>query len=121
MFLERSGGHWGSEGLRKLIFGWSRTPFSLLLGADVTAGATADGHRVVVSGGYYLDNADPCDPMYALDPQAGISDPEQRSLVVGGEAALWAESMDLSNLGSRAWPRAAAIAERLWGGDGYGR
>lgn len=81
---------------------------------QVTTGATADGHPVVVSGSYYLDNDKPWEPMYALDPQAGITDAAQRALVLGGEGALWSETMDPSNIGTRAWPRAAAIAERLW-------
>lgn len=83
-------------------------------GAEITTGASADGHRVVVSGGWYLDNAQPWEAMYTIDPQAGITDSAQRELVLGGEAALWSESQDLSNLDSRAWPRGAAIAERLW-------
>ena len=80
----------------------------------MTAGASADGHRVVVSGGWYLDNDQPWEQMFTLDLQAGITDPAQRARILGGEAALWSESQDSSNLDSRAWPRAAAIAERLW-------
>lgn len=83
-------------------------------GQSVTAGATADGFPVVVSAGYYLDNDKPWQSMYAVDPAAGITDPGQLALVLGGEAALWSESMDSSNLESRVWPRAAAVAERLW-------
>lgn len=34
--------------------------------------------------------------------------------IIGGEAALWSEQADEASLDGRLWPRAAAMAERLW-------
>lgn len=53
------------------------------------------------------------DPMKLLPPHLS-SDPEVRALVMGQEATLWSEQVDGASLDGRLWPRASAMAERLW-------
>lgn len=46
---------------------------------------------------------------------AGLS-AEQAKLVLGGEVAIWSETIDPANLDSVVWPRACAAGEVLWSG-----
>ena len=75
------------------------------------------GYSGILSYGYYLDHLRPAAYHYQVDPlgqQAASLAVEQKALILGGEACMWGEYITSANIDSRIWPRAAAIAERLW-------
>ena len=79
--------------------------------------AALKGYRGILSFGYYLDHMDSAAFHYAVDPlgaEAQELNGEQASLILGGEACMWTEYVTEETVDSRLWPRAAAIAERLW-------
>jgi len=74
------------------------------------------GHPAILSNGYYIDLYYSAAAHYAVDPlpaDAPLTD-AQKQLVLGGEATMWSEFADSTLIDSRIWPRAAAVAERLW-------
>jgi hexosaminidase len=81
------------------------------------ARAARQGFRGILSFGYYLDLMRPAADHYAIEPldkdAATLGDAE-RARILGGEACMWAEFVSPENVDSRIWPRAAAVAERLW-------
>jgi hexosaminidase len=75
------------------------------------------GYDGILSFGYYLDHMRPASFHYQMDPLGGEAanlNEKERSHILGGEACMWAEFVNPDNIESRIWPRAAAIAERLW-------
>jgi hexosaminidase len=59
----------------------------------------------------------PAERHYLIDPMADLTMPlsrEEQERILGGEACMWTEFVSPENIDSRIWPRAAAVAERLW-------
>jgi hexosaminidase len=86
-------------------------------GQQSLATAAQQGYRGLLSYGYYLDLMWTGARHYAVDPMSGAAanlTPEQKKLILGGEAAQWAEWVTPENVDSHIWPRNAAVAERLW-------
>ncbi|QKG53469.1 beta-N-acetylhexosaminidase [Hymenobacter sp. BRD67] len=82
-------------------------------GPKGVADAVRLGHPALRAHGYYLDLNFSAAAHYAADPLQGIPDSLQ-ARVLGGEAEMWSEFADSVIYESRVWPRAAAVAERLW-------
>ena len=86
-------------------------------GQKSLADAARQGVAGILSHGYYLDLMYSAARHYGVDPLAdGAADlnDEQKKLILGGEACEWAEYITPELADSRIWPRAAAVAERLW-------
>jgi len=86
-------------------------------GPDSLAAAAKQGYRGILSNGYYIDLMWSAARHYAVDPLGGAAadlTPEQKQLVLGGEATMWSEYVNWENIDGRIWPRTAAIAERYW-------
>lgn len=86
------------------------------------------GYRGLLSGGWYLDQQIPAlddtthyafyetwKDFYANEPTAGLNlTADQEKLILGGEVCMWSEGVDVGSIDTMIWPRALAVAERLW-------
>lgn len=97
-----------------------------------TTDLLSDGYRVILShvDAWYLDcgfgkwreqGSAACDPyrtwqkVYLHRPWQSLGlNRKKKSQILGGEACLWTEQVDEMSLDTRLWPRASALAERLW-------
>ncbi|XP_043474482.1 beta-hexosaminidase subunit beta-like isoform X4 [Leptopilina heterotoma] len=78
---------------------------------------TNAGFPVILSTCWYLDHVaggGDWRKYYLCDPLSFTGSIDQKKLMMGGEACMWAEFVDRNNVHSRIWPRASAAAERLW-------
>lgn len=110
----------------KIMVGWDEvlqpeTPKDVVIqswrGQASLAQAARQGNRGILSHGYYIDLNQSAAEHYLVDPMSGDAatlTPEQKKLILGGEATMWTEYVGRENMDSRIWPRTAAIAERLW-------
>jgi hexosaminidase len=110
----------------KKVIGWDEI-FASTLPKDIVvhswrgqkslAEAAKLGYMGILSAGYYLDHMKSAAFHYAVDPveheSAELND-EQKARILGGEACMWSEYVTPESIDMRIWPRAAAIAERLW-------
>ncbi|KAJ3708229.1 hypothetical protein LUZ61_011934 [Rhynchospora tenuis] len=96
----------------------NKTVVHTWLGKGVAQKVVAAGLRCIISNQkdqWYLDHVEiPWQRFYDNEPLTNIMDPDQQKLVLGGEACMWGEKIDTSNIQRTIWPRAAAVAERLW-------
>jgi len=107
----------------KQMIGWEEL-FSKNLAKDVTVQvwqngtytkqALDNGNPVLISKGFYLDVFMPAYIHYTNPDLPSEISGETAKQFRGGEAAQWTEVADRTNIETRIWPRAAAIAEKLW-------
>ena len=88
------------------------------------AGVVKDGYRAILSNSnaWYLNCGFnptcayiPWQAVYQNEPTANTSLTEkEEERILGGEAVLFGEYADHTNVDPQLWPRGAAVAERLW-------
>ncbi|XP_077988447.1 beta-hexosaminidase subunit beta-like [Glandiceps talaboti] len=86
---------------------------------DTLSKITAQGYQVILSSPWYLNYVsnpyrEHWQLYYLVDPQNFEGTQYQKGLVIGGEACMWGEFVDGTNVMQRLWPSASAVSERLW-------
>lgn len=109
----------------KIMMGWDEIfepdlPKDIVVhswrGKESMVKAAKKGYRSVLSKGYYIDLLYPTKVHYEEDvlPTDHNLTKEEVQNILGGEATMWGELVNVTNIDSRIWPRTAAIAERFW-------
>ena len=111
-------------GLGKRSIGWDEvlqpglppdTVIQSWRGEDALTETLTLGHPALFSFGFYLDLPESAATYYANDPVfAHASAAGGEAQVLGGEACMWSELVGPENVERHLWPRAVAVAERLW-------
>jgi hexosaminidase len=86
-------------------------------GLDALAALTKAGNSGIYSGCWYLDDLSSGGDwvkFYNCEVLDFSGTDEQKKLVLGGEACMWTEAVNQHNIIARVWPRASAVAEKLW-------
>uniref|UniRef100_A0A8B9RTX7 Beta-hexosaminidase n=1 Tax=Accipiter nisus TaxID=211598 RepID=A0A8B9RTX7_9AVES len=85
--------------------------------ADELSSVTGAGFTAILAAPWYLDYisyGQDWKKYYSIEPLDFPGSEKQKKLLIGGEACLWGEFVDATNLTPRLWPRASAVGERLW-------
>ncbi|NWU90382.1 HEXB hexosaminidase, partial [Upupa epops] len=78
---------------------------------------TGAGFTAILAAPWYLDYisyGQDWKKYYSVEPLNFPGPEKHKKLLIGGEACLWGEFVDATNLTPRLWPRASAVGERLW-------
>ncbi|KAL1501005.1 hypothetical protein ABEB36_006411 [Hypothenemus hampei] len=95
-----------------LVHVWKRVDWK-----DTLKNVTASGKQALFSACWYLDTLNSggdWEDFYYCDPSEFDGTAQEEELILGGEACMWGEVVNDYNLISRVWPRASAVAEKLW-------
>jgi len=109
----------------KIMVGWDEVlqpgvPKDIVIeswrGNEAYYNSLKEGHKAILSFGYYIDLIQPASYHYMNDPAPDSAKltSDEKSLILGGEATMWSEMVTPVTVDSRIWPRTATIAERLW-------